>query len=107
MTSQEIIDFPEENQLRKDITIINEAGATKNDTNASGSQMGSTRDESQDPLLGEQMIMPQTPIELETNVDMIDQEQVPVEETKITITAIIKEINRSRSSNLVARLLFL
>ena len=63
MISQEIIEFPEENQLREDTIIINEAEATKNDTNTVGSQMGSIRDESQDSLPGEQMIMPQTPIE--------------------------------------------
>ena len=56
--------------------------------------MESTRDESQDPLLDEQMIVSQTPIELETNTYMIDQEQ----ETEIIITAIIEEINRSISS---------
>ena len=60
--------------------------------------MESTRDESKDPLLGELVIVTQTTIEQDTNEETIDQEQEPVEETEITITAIIEEINRPISS---------
>ena len=70
----------------------------KSDPNRSGYQMGSTSDEPQDPLLGELVIVSQ-PSDLEETIEeMLDQEQEPAEETEITISAIIEEINRSISS---------
>ena len=77
---------------------MSEAKVTESDTNVNGSQIVSTRDESQDPLLGELMIISQTSIEQEASENMVVQEQVTAEETEITITAIIEEINRSISS---------
>ena len=58
--------------------------------------MESTRDESQDSLLRENMLVSQPSVESETNIEMIEQEIN--EDTEITITAIIEEINRSISS---------
>ena len=84
MSQEENIAIPETNQHSETIQT----------TSRNSSQMESTRDESQDPLLGELVIITQTNIDEET----INQEQEPVEETKITITAIIEEINRSMSS---------
>ena len=82
----------EENQPPKNTEAIGETNAIGNDTNETGSQMESTRDESQDTLLGELMIISQPLIEQGTSEEMTDQEQVTIEETEITITAIIEEI---------------
>ena len=65
---------------------------------AEGIHTDSTRDESPDSLFEERTTRPHGSIEREQDIDMTSQDQEPVEETEITITAILEEINRSVSS---------
>ena len=96
--SQEKIVFPEENHAQKNMQTINESDTSENNLSEDGPQLESTRDESQDPLLGELVIVSQPSDQEGTTEDMPNQEQEHAEETEITITAIIEEINRSISS---------
>ena len=65
---------------------------------AVGIQRDSTRDGSQDPLSEEKPTMARGPNEVEPDIDMTSQDQDPAEDNEITITAILKEKNRSISS---------
>ena len=95
--SQEISSIPEANLLIEGIVTPSVLRTTHNTIETAGSQMRSTRDESQDSLFEETMIVAQGPIEEEQDIQISNQEQEPVDDTELTITSIL-EINRSISS---------
>ena len=98
MKSQETSSIPEVNLLIEGIVTPSVVRTTHNTIETAGYQMGSTRNESQKPSLEETTITVQGPIEGEQDIEMFNQEQESVEDTEVTITSILEEINRSISS---------